>query len=532
MTNFRLTALASVINLALISIPNAEAASTQALERRIKELESRLKSQEQVEKRLLELESRLQKQVQPVATATAHAQTTPTVEKLNQKVNLLERQLEVKDEVAATAAARQPKVDAGSDGFKITSADGKHQLRLRGAVQTDARFYLGDSQNAGTDKFEVKQARIWIEGFLWKDLYYKIMPDFAASGNILPDAYVDYTYFNPASLLVGKYKPPLSLERLQGDSDTVFMERAFPTYFAINRDVGFTLHGSFAKPGYTVDKSPGPIDYKNFFTYQVGVFNGAVDDGSNNYNAPDINDDKEFVGRLWMHPFQHTGWDWLEGFGFGIAGTQGNPNNQTLQNQSTPIGRTVYLNYANTRAGSNAFTTPVANGSNFHIYPQLYWYAKGFGLQGEWVQSSQHLQSTNTVTSGGKTSIKTVNQEQNNRAWQVQVSYVLTGEDNSFGAIKPIQNFSPLDGKWGALQLAFRWTESDIDKTTFRILDPTKSAQHATAWTVGANWFLNPNALIRLDYEQVNFRGGAVATLNGGNRPDERVIGSRFQLAF
>ena len=40
------------------------------------------------------------------------------------------------------------------------------------------------------------------------------MPDFAASGNILPDAYLDYAYHPAASLLVGKFKPAISLERL------------------------------------------------------------------------------------------------------------------------------------------------------------------------------------------------------------------------------------------------------------------------------------------------------------------------------
>lgn len=533
MNNFRRTALASFINLALISIPVAEAASTDALERRIKELEHRLAKQEQTEKRLLELEKRLERQGQATAQTynnlpATNAAANPVVEKLTRKVNTLERKLEVQEEVATTNAQKQPILEAGAEGFKITSADKQHQLRIRGAVQADGRFALEDPNNLTTSTFQVKQARVWIEGYLWKDINYKIMPDFAASGNILPDAYLDYTYFTPVSLLAGKFKPSISLERLQGDSDTVFMERAYPTQLASNRDVGFQVHGSFAKPGYKTEKAVGPIDYKNFFTYQLGVYNGSGDGGSPNYNAPDTslhtNNDKEFAGRLWAHPFQHTGYSWLEGLGFGIAGSESNRSNATISSLTTPLGNTAFFNYSTSmRAG---YSAPTSTGTAYRIYPQAYWYAGPFGLLGEYVVSSQVLQSTFTPT-GGKA--KTVNVRQNNNAWQVQASYMLTGEDNTFGQIKPIRNFNPKNGGWGALQLAGRWTELNIANSSYHILDPTKAASGTTAFTLGFNWFLNQNALIRADYEHVNFKGGWT---NGINRPTEQVFATRFQLAF
>jgi phosphate-selective porin OprO/OprP len=107
---------------------------------------------------------------------------------------------------------------------------------------------------------------------------------------------------------------------------------------------------------------------------------------------------------------------------------------------------------------------------------------------------------------------------------------VVTGENNSFGAIKPIQKFDPLNGKWGALQLAGRVTQLNVDSDTFLLLDPNKSAGRAFAWTVGANWILNSNALIRADYEHVSFGGGGT-TVNT-NRLTEQVFATRFQLSF
>lgn len=327
MKHFKRTALASVINLALFGIPDAHA-DTEALERRIRELESRLEKLDQAG-----------------ALSSKPVAATPEVEKLTRKVNTLERKLEVQDEVTAGAFQKLPVFDAGADGFKITSSDKKHQVRIRGAVQTDARFWLNDNTSRSTDKFEVKQARIWLEGYFFKDIYFKIMPDFAASSNILPDAYLDYAYHPAASLLVGKFKPSISLERLQGDSDGTFLERGFPTYLASNRDVGIQLHGAFSKPGYKAETVAGPIDTKNTFTYQIGVSNGSGDDGSPNNNSPDTDNNKEVVGRLFAHPFHHTGYSWLEGLGLGVAGSVGNPDKQGLKAQATPIGRTTYLDY-------------------------------------------------------------------------------------------------------------------------------------------------------------------------------------------
>jgi len=341
------------------------------------------------------------------------------------------------------------------------------------------------------------------------------MPDFAAS-NILPDAYLDYAYHPAASLLVGKFKPAISLERLQGDSDGTFLERAFPTYLASNRDVGIQLHGAFSKPGYKTETVAGPIDTKNTFTYQVGVSNGSGDDGSNDKNSPDTDDNKEVTGRLFAHPFHHTGYSWLEGLGLGVAGSVGNPNKQALKAQATPLGRSTYLDYTKNNA-SFGTTATTSDGPTYRIYPQAYWFSGPFGAIGEYVVSSQHLVN-------GRTDVK-----QDNKAWQILASYVVTGEDNSFAGVKPIQNFDPLKGKWGALQLAARYSELDVDDATFQIVDRNQSASKAKAWTLGANWYLNSNAIIRADYENVSFDGGAA---RGRDLANEQVFATRFQLSF
>ena len=554
MNNFRRTALASVINIALLGATDVQAADTETLERRIRELESRLTKMDQLEARLEKLDKAGLLSAQPT-TPTASVQS-PEVVKLTQKVNTLERKLEIQDEVTTGALQKLPVFEAGADGFKISSSDKKHQVRIGATVQTDYRNFLGDNSPAwiagspgwyggvGPESIFLRQARILIEGYVFKDIYFKIMPDFAQtsnSANMLPDAYVDFAYLPQASLLVGKYKPSIGLERLQGDANTAFLERAFPTNLAPNRDMGLQVHGGFAMPGYKAETAPGPIDNKNAFTYQVGITDGTGDSGNPYGNgspaatSSSFANNKEFDGRLFAQPFQHSGYAWLEGLGIGVAGSFSNPDHQIIQAQRTPLGQSQFIDYGSVKTTTTGAIT--SNGNANRIYPQAYWYKGPFGLMGEYVASTQTLNAVNASSSSNRLHN---NITQTNKAAQAQISYVVTGEDNTFEGVKPMRNFDPFKGSWGALQLAARWSELTVDSDTFLLLDPTKTASKATAFTVGANWFLNKNALIRFDFENVSFNGGA-GTRTGSranpvyhitNRPGEQVLSTRFQLAF
>jgi phosphate-selective porin OprO/OprP len=544
-----------VINLTLLGISDVYAADSDALEKRIHELESRLSKMDQLEKRLEKLDRLEALAVKSEATYAAPAVATisPDVAKLKTKVNVLERKLEVQEEVNTAAFKKLPIFDGGENGFKITSSNKEHQLRIGSSIQTDYRNFLGDNPPAwipgspgwyggvGPDSIFLRQARIILEGYVFNDIYFKLMPDFAQnsnSSNLIPDAFVDFAYQPKASLLVGKYKPSIGLERLQGDANTVFLERAFPTNLAPNRDMGLQLHGAFAKPGYKTEKAPGAIDSKNFFTYQVGITNGTGDSGNIALNgalpnsATSFANNKEFDGRIFAQPFQHSGYDWLEGFGVGVSGSFSNPDHLALVAQRTPLGQSQFIDY--TQVNGQTKGTITSNGNANRIYPQAYWYKGPFGLMGEYVASTQTLNATSNSRGNN-------NLTQTNTASHVQFSYVVTGEDNQFEGVKPIRKFDPGKGTWGALQLAARWSQLTLDNDSFKLLDPTKSASEATEFTVGANWFLNKYSLIRFDYENVWFTGGAGtvgATTNGvtsyniANRPSEQVLSTRFQLAF
>ncbi|WP_052808299.1 porin, partial [Methyloterricola oryzae] len=407
---------------------------------------------EQLEKRLEQSEARAAAAPAPKAPAVAEADKQ-TLKQVDQKVKLLERKLEVDKEESKAKWASFPKnVELGTQGLKVVSQDENFIMYMRALIQADGRFFVDDSKggDAGNtngdslpDQFTLRRVRPILEGTVWKWFDYRIMPDFAGGTTRLFDAYADLRYFREASLTAGKFKAPVSLERLQSASALTFVERAFPTQLAPNRDVGFMLHGEFDKPGYATDfskleRNQTPAGsfplymYPEFFSYQVGVFNGSRNNG--NIDS-DTNDSKEFQGRIFAHPFLHSGIEPLEGLGLGVAGTWGEPNDDKLSNYQSP-GLNGIFSYANAAR---------ADGVHYRVYPQGYWIWGPFQLLGEYALSSQDLASQSTVN--GR-SVNVAETNTTDQAWNVTVSYMLTGEENVFlrQGIKPRHPFDPMYG--------------------------------------------------------------------------------------
>ncbi|MBS1213369.1 MAG: hypothetical protein H6R26_1986, partial [Proteobacteria bacterium] len=266
---------AAVYGLLAGGIGQAEAKSASAASKDA-QIEALTRRLELLERKLEERESAPSQS----ATTSAASVESPAVKQLEQKVKLLERKQEVEREVAEAEAKKKPRIeDSPGAGLKITSADGQHQLRLRGYAQADGRFFVDDQAENDTDTFTIRRARLNFDGTLFKYNDFRIAPDFAGNSPSLFDAYLDLHYFPFASLTAGKQKTPIGLERLQSATALTFAERAYPTQLQGNREIGIMLHGEFAKPGYETVYG-GPHSFNDFFAYQVGVFNGGADNES------------------------------------------------------------------------------------------------------------------------------------------------------------------------------------------------------------------------------------------------------------
>jgi len=429
--------------------------------------------------------------------------TTKTLEErlaeLEQKQKILERQLEIEREASAEKAKTTPIITANSkDGFSIKSPSNDFVLRFRGLIQADSRFVSGKKDSTATtndDTFLLRRLRPIFEGTVWKDIDFKFVPDFGGGTTALQDAYLDFKYFPKAKLQVGRFKVPFGIERLQSSADTLFTELALSSNLTPNYDVGAALHSESL--------------FNNKLSYAIGIFNGAADNASSD---SDVDGNKEYAGRIFAQPWKDSGNSLIEGLGVGFATTLGDKTGTTSSTYKT-VGQQTFFKYN---------SGVVADGQHTRYSPQLYYHYGSFGLLGEYVLSEQNVKrGTNS-------------QSLKNKAWQVAASYVLTGESASYKGVKPKNPFDPKTGKLGAFELVGRMSQLNIDDNAFAgstasaIASSSTSANAATAWGMGINWYLNNNVKASLDYEQTAFSGGS----SSGDRQKERAILARVQLSF
>lgn len=440
-------------------------------------------------------------------SARAEEIEAPTAPSVEQRLSILERKYEIDQEEAAKKKAEGSTVTSGESGFSIKSNDGKSQLKIAGYVQLDHRDYLSDN-DAFTDQFLLRRVRTSIEGTINNVVDFRVLPDFANGGGttagptstLLQDAYVELKTFPAFKLRAGKFKGPVSLERLQSGTALTFVERAFPSSLAPNRETGVQLSGDFGN---------------GVFSYQTGVFNGVTDGTS---GETDSNDDKDYIGRIFVQPFKPTA-GFLQGLGLGVAGSIGDQKGTTSSSQLPSFrtnGQQTFFSY---RSGDT-----FANGKRTRVSPQAYWYNNNIGLFGEFAESEQDVTRATTTTTTASIA---------NRAWVVAASYVLTGEKASYRGVKPKNVFDPKNKGWGALELTGRFSELRIDKEAFpRYANLLTSARRAKAWTGGFNWYLNNSVKVTSNYEYTKFEGGTGTAASPQNRRSEKAILSRIQLVY
>ncbi len=436
----------------------------------------------------------------PVPVPVPEAVAAERVDALDQQVRILGRKQELAEEAAAARAKEQPAVFAGKDGFGFRTADGAFRLRFSGLVQADARAYLtNDFPGGAPDNFVLRRVRAAVEGTFNEKFGFVIRPEFAGTTFSLLDAHVDANLSPQFRIRAGKFKAPVSLERLVSAADLAFVERAFPTQLLPNRDLGVQVHG---------DVLDGRL------SYAAGYFNGVRDGASLD---TDTNSSKDFAGRLFAHPFRESDHDALRGLGLGIAFTSGNqsgtPVAGNLSSYLTP-GQQTFFTYN---------TGTFAAGARQRWSPQFYWYVGPLGVMGEYARVSHEV--SRGANHGDVT----------HTAWQIYTTWVITGEDAGYIHPTPRRNFDWQRGTWGAFEIGFRASGLSIDEAAFqgaaatRFADPSVSARSATDIGLTLNWYLNKNIKLQTSFDQTRFEGGATG---GRNLPTEKVLFTRMQAAF
>ncbi len=421
------------------------------------------------------------------------------ISELTRRLDSLEAAKSSPPAAAAAAAAPAGRVTVNDRGVTLGSLDAANSLRVRGLVQLDSRLFLDDADGLVNNAFVLRRARINLEGVFAKNYSFQLVSELGggnAAGATTPsilDANIGITLNPRAQLKAGKFKVPVGLELLQSDSWTFFNERSIVTNLVPNRDLGVQLGGDLAS---------GRLNYA------VGVFGGAPDAGTTT-NA-DFDEDKDLAGRVYIAPAQ--------GLSFGVGGSVG--REKTAAGRASGYrtdGQQMFFSYA---------VATVADGGTWRVSPQAEYRAGPFGVLAEYVLSASHLRAG---AGGARSEIR-------NRAWQLGIGYVLSGERSAFNGVVPATDFDPAAHTWGAFEVVGRYANLKIDDAAFPLLaSAAASANEASAFGVGLNWYLSKAVRASFDYYHTKFGFNASApavSTNAVLRQDEQAFVSRLQLGF
>ena len=179
----------------------------------------------------------------------------------------------------------------------LRAPDNSLVLLPNGRLQVDTYFYKTDNSGVPKNGFLLKRARLELNGWVGRMIYFSVAADFASAPPSLSTSPVVQTNLNTTDdfvaaapwgdyviFQIGQYDAPFTLENRTSDKYFDFMERSVTVRaFGIpsNKEQGLMVHGTNPE--------------RNYY-YSVGVFNG---DGQNFRN---VDNEFDVMGRAWVAP--------------------------------------------------------------------------------------------------------------------------------------------------------------------------------------------------------------------------------------
>jgi len=407
------------------------------------------------------------------------------------------------------AAQEQSKLGFTGNRATITSADGRSSLAVRAVVQADAAHYSQDDagslandfrrgsvgatpnrENNGardlSDGFYFRRARFGVEGVIARDFNYRLLLELAGAGTEGPtrinDAWISYTGFAPFAIQVGAFSPAANMEDSTAPDDSLFIERATPS------ELSRALGGADGRTAIAVRGSGSRWMSSLAFTGRT-------------VNDAEVNDTQSaFVGRAAFLVLTDANFN----FHLGASAT-----------------------YVLHPADQGTDATGVRYGIRFRDRPELrvdstrlidtstidadHAYALGAEMAGNW--KGWYLQAENFWYGINRGVTSALGNPKFN-GYYVQTSWLLTGESHrynmatgSYQSPRPFQPFSK-QGGFGAWELALRYSNTDLNhEQGIEGFAPAASGIRGgqqAIWTVGVNWYVNPNLRFLLNYLRVD----------------------------
>lgn len=403
-----------------------------------------------------------------------------------------------------------------SNGLGLASANGETTLNLVGRLHFDVRsFNSAFANNMTTDKdtakygdtYDIRRARIGIQGTFMKDVAYELVFNAASSDSTnLDTGFINYTLSKPLQFRIGKFKQQFNLEELTSSNNIDFIERSYANQFAPGKKLGMMVHGA----------------PKDGLYYGVSMFQDATAVSSASRNTQSA---ARFVGNLaQLAEIKNSV------IHFGLAQTSG-----SFDAASGATGDILKLR-TDARGVDGVFASTFANGSTSNVNEvnrsqsgMEFAYAYGpFKVQTEAINSKYEFNNGATGATLNTVDGKIKSQ-------YVAVMYNITGEkwsdaykDGVFTGTKPLANFSSSGKGNGAWQVGVRM--SSYDATDWKSTTATTGSKKGNTTTLGVNWILNPNARIMLNHSTSKFETAFAAGAATGDK--ETVTTLRTQINF
>ena len=458
-------------------------------------------------------------------------------------------------------------------GYGWISADGESSVNLLGVIHFDARNIengLASSQDkdsaSGADNFEIRRARVGVNGTLYKDFDYEIITNLVGSStNTLLRAYVNYNASPGAQVRVGRFKQPFSLEELTSVQGIDFMERSYGNQMVASNRNGVMLHGAPIK-GMTYAVSAYQDGFNELSnTNQVGTL-GAARITSNLAELGGISDTVIHLGAaVDKGKYEVTPATSTDTGSAASSTTRGTilsfrTEDRGIANayRAQVYGDTVTAGYG-VQANNNADISKNLQGLELAL-------ATGaFKFQSEYFNNTYGVSGISCTVATSTCTYPSFDLKVS--AIYYEFFYNLTGESwssayrsGAFTSIKPKANFGlgPNAG-WGAWQVGIRFSEYRVTEPSYfsstgtnfginaRSNTPVtalaslqsrgENSTSANTVTYGVNWILNPNTRIMINYADTHFATpvGYLTTYypSGlGTTSREQVISVRTQLNF
>lgn len=383
----------------------------------------------------------------------------------------------------------QPVYAVFKDGIKFEDASGDWQLAINGRVQADYRAF--DPDEAAADTWSVRRARLGATMTFYKDFVARVEGEYSGSNTQLTYAYFDINTFKPAKIRLGQFKPFYGLERSTSTNFTDFQERSTAdALLGGTYDRGVMVHGSPLKGMY----------------YSAAYINGGSGDDTNaEYDNKDVM--ARVTGNLaevadWKDAVVHVGGFYAEG--------------EQAPGSSVPSMRTEARGYTYFTATPSTFADKIdRNRGGVELAV-----AKGpVKFQSEYLRTEFDADGADRDLS----------------AWYASLNWIVSGEsfasgykNGAFGRLHPRNNFKLGGSGWGALQVGIRY--SSFDGSDFKDMLAANKTDEADAWTLGANWVLNPNVRLVANYVHTRFDNNV--TSSGETFDDEDALTMRAQFDF